>query len=319
MTLKNIILQKNNSFLILFNRWCEELKHNPYVQPFGGDLNNIYSTYNNYLFIINVVLYICLVSSLALGLVGFFNISDDIYKTWPETLEYLGFSFFGTIFFISIVMMYFSSVHVLLENFENDSIPVFTDHLRDIQQNSYELFCSCSCFHSEVEYRSNAKGERTPHTETVYTYNEEIKIPVTETIDVTEPLNMDEYNSMIGRSKYLHINFKIYSLPEENCKNYIQSVIYDLTLRNKSRDVGFSINVEYRPIKHLNRDILISLSPSKSPSFFLNTKFYWLSIFFLMHLPFELYFRSKYIHTQIDIVKIINCAPLSTETNSNQL
>ncbi|KAK5579685.1 hypothetical protein RB653_009370 [Dictyostelium firmibasis] len=274
---------------------------------------------------IGVVIYFLYLSSFIIGIIGVINIpkfhfsinnnnDSSSHEQWPLVMTIAGFSVFGLTFIISLIRIISSDITDSLKNFRSIENQVLQDYINSIEESTVELFCKCECYHKYESSSTTTTTTTTTHNNTksttkkVVTYREEMKIPIVEINDLTNPLIFDEINSHCSDSKFLKVSFFRDWMPaDEKSQVIIKSVVDHLTIKNEKRDTYFKIYLDFQYVdKKFKEHILFPLSSSSSPPFLFRYGFYILSLFVFMYLPFELYFRSKIYKSEFSFVKLIN-------------
>ncbi|KAN0019144.1 hypothetical protein ACTFIU_002346 [Dictyostelium citrinum] len=273
-----------------------------------------------------IVIYLLLISTFIIGVIGAANIAKyDFYSNTQEVkysvMTGVGFAIFGITFFVSLVRILSSNITESLKNFRNNNSPVLQDYIHAIEESTVELYCKCECYHETSSTQTNSDGSTTTTTTTHVTYREELKIPIIETINSTNPLILDQLNSYSDDNKLLKVSFFRDWMPaDERSQTIIKSVVDHLTLKNEKRDTSFRIYLDLQYVdKKFKEHILFPLSSSSSTPFLFRYGFYILSLFFLMFLPYELYFRSKIYKSEFSFVKLIKTSDEGIEFDHLEL
>ncbi|KAM9995028.1 hypothetical protein ACTFIY_001198 [Dictyostelium cf. discoideum] len=233
-------------------------------------------------------------------------------------MEISGFLVFGLSLIISLIRIKTSDITKSLKNFRKNENQILQDYINGIEECSVELYCKCECYHIDsgffnTSHVSNTNTTPTTPTTTssskkVITLREEIKIPIVETFDLTNPLILDEINLIkCDYSKFLKVSFYRDWMPDdERSQITIKSVVDYLTLKNEKRDIHFKIYLDFQYVgTKFKEHILFPLSSQLPPPFLFRYGFYYLSLFIFMCLPFELYFLSKIYKSEFSFIKLI--------------
>ncbi|KAN0038235.1 hypothetical protein ACTA71_000407 [Dictyostelium dimigraforme] len=267
---------------------------------------------------LGILIYFLYLSSFIFGIVGIINITDNSENNeqWPFVMAITGFLVFGFSFIISLIRIITSDITKSLKNLRRNENQIIQDYINGIEDCTVELYCKCECYHIDSSFSNSLPNSSSVSLDTtstitttrkVITYREEIKIPISETIDLTNPLIMDEINLHYGDFKYLKVSFFRDWMPDDEMSQIIiKSVVDHLTLKNEKRDNNFKIYLDLQYVdKKFKEHILFPLPSSFSPPFLFRYGFYYLSLFIFMYLPFEFYFFSKVYKSEFSFVKLI--------------
>ncbi|KAN0023796.1 hypothetical protein ACTFIV_008183 [Dictyostelium citrinum] len=310
--MKKIVIQKENDILKYQSGAFSLFKDNKILNKNESNRKTMtcISSFSGIKF--GIVIYLLLISTFIIGVIGAANIAKyDFYNNTQE-LKYsvmtgVGFAIFGITFFVSLVRILSSNITESLKNFRNNNSPVLQDYIHAIEESTVELYCKCECYHETSSTQTNSDGSTTTTTTTHVTYREELKIPIIETINSTNPLILDQLNSYSDDTKLLKVSFFRDWMPaDERSQTIIKSVVDHLTLKNEKKDTSFRIYLDLQYVdKKFKEHILFPLSSSSSKPFLFRYGFYILSLFVLMFLPYELYFRSKIYKSEFSFIKLI--------------
>ncbi|KAM9970658.1 hypothetical protein ACTFIR_002522 [Dictyostelium discoideum] len=314
--MKKIIIQKENDILKYQSDSFSLFKDNQKLNKNESNRRTMtcISSFSGIKF--GIVLYFLLIITFIIGIIGAANISQYNFKDNTNEIKYsamtgVGFAIFAIVFFISLVRILSSSITTSLKNFRNNNNPILQDYIRAIEESTVELYCRCECYHETSSTSTNSDGTSTTSTSTHVTYSEQMKIPIIETINSTNPLIFDQLNSNSNdHSKLLKVSFfKDWMPADERSQAVIKSFVDHLTLNNEKRDTNFRIYLDFQYVDKKFKEHMLfpssSSSSSSSPPFLFRYGFYILSLFLLMSLPYELYFRSKIYKSEFSFVKLI--------------
>ncbi|KAN0019146.1 hypothetical protein ACTFIU_002348 [Dictyostelium citrinum] len=256
-----------------------------------------------------ILIYFIYISSFIVGIIGIIKITtiqshNHNNDQWPYTLAITGFLIFGLSFILSLIRILTSDITKSLKNFRKNENQNLQDYINGIEECSVELYCKCECYHINRGFLNQSSSSKK-----VITHREEIKIPIIESVDLTNPLILDEINLLnnCDDSKYLKVSFFRDWMPDdERSQTIIKSIVDHLTLKNENKDIHFKIYLDFQYIdKKFKEHILFPLSTSSKPPFLFRYGFYYLSLFIFMCLPYELYFLSKIYKSEFSFVKLI--------------
>ncbi|KAM9995027.1 hypothetical protein ACTFIY_001197 [Dictyostelium cf. discoideum] len=315
--MKKIIIQKENDILKYQSGAFSLFKDNQKLNKNESNRKTMtcISSFSGIKF--GIALYFLLIITFIIGIIGAANISkynfndNNAIEVKYSAMTGVGFAIFAIVFFISLVRILSSSITTSLKNFRNNNNPILQDYIRAIEESTVELYCKCECYHETSSTSTNSDGTSTTTTSAHVTYREEMKIPIIETINSTNPLIFDQLNSNSSsgsnNSKLLKVSFfKDWMPADERSQTVIKSFVDYLTLRNEKRDTNFRIYLDFQYVdKKFKEHLLFPLSSTSSPPFLFRYGFYILSLFLLMSLPYELYFRSKIYKSEFSFVKLI--------------